>query len=243
MIKVNKVFFLRIFMTQIKYPKTEKIKHIDNYHGTRVSDDYRWLENYKDKKVKEWVSKQEKLTHSIIDKLPQKKKINKRLSELLKYDEESFQREVLNGKRIFFHKRKKNDEKWIYYTRENANSPPTELINPNKWDEDETLSFVLPSPDGKLLAFGKSKGGDENPTIKIMDVASKKILNELVKGWKQWGVAWLHDNSGFFYSRKPKKGEVKGGDEYYWNEVYFHKLGTKPSEDKRIFYHNKIKEY
>ena len=228
---------------QLNYPKTKKVKHTDNYHGTKVSDDYRWLENYKDKKVKEWVAKQEKLTHSIIDKLPQKKKINERLNELLKYDEETIPWEVLKSKRVFFHKRKKMDEKWTYYTKENLNLSTVELINPNKWEDNEVLSFVRPSPDGRLLAFGKEKGGDENPIIQIMDVTSKKILKDSVTGWKQGRVAWLHDNSGFFYSRKPKKGYVNEGEEHYWDEVYFHKLGTDSSNDKRIFYHDKIKEY
>jgi len=230
-------------MNELNYPKTKKIKHIDNYHGTKVSDDYRWLENYEDKKVKEWVVKQEKLTHSIIDKLPQKKKISERLNELLRYDEETVPWEVLKSKRIFFHKRKKNDEKWIYYTKENITSSPVELINPNKWRDNEVLSLIKPSPDGKLLVFGKEKGGDENPIIQIMDVTSKKILEDSVTGWKQERVAWLHDNSGFFYSRKPKKGEVNKGEEYYWDEVYFHSLGEDSSNDKRIFYHDKTKEY
>jgi len=230
-------------MAELNYPKTKKIKHIDNYHGTEVPDDYRWLENYENKKVKEWVAKQEKLTHSITDKLPQRKKINERLNELLRYDEETIPWEVLKSKRIFFHKRKKTDEKWIYYTKENIDSSPIELINPNRWKKDEVLSFVQPSSDGKFLAFGKSKGGDENPAIYIMEVSSKKILKDSVTGWKQFINAWLHDNSGFFYSRKPKKGDVKKGEEHYWSEVYFHKLGTKPSEDKRIFYHDKVKEY
>lgn len=230
-------------MTKLNYPKTKKIKHIDNYHGTKVFDDYRWLENYEDKRVKEWVAKQEKLTHSIIDKLPQKKKISERLNELLRYDEETIPWEVLKSKRIFFHKRKKNDEKWIYYTKENITLSPVELINPNKWRDNEVLSFVKPSPDGKLLAFGKEKGGDENPIIKIMDVTSKKILKDSVTGWKQGRVAWLHDNSGFFYSRKPKKGDANKEEEYYWDEVYFHSLGKDSSNDKRIFYHDKTKEY
>ncbi len=228
---------------ELNYPKTRKIKHIDDYHGTKITDDYRWLENYEDKNVKEWVAEQEKLTHSFIDKLPQKNKISKRLNELLKYDEETVPWEVLKSKRIFFHKRKKADEKWTYYTKEDINSSQVELINPNKWKKHEVLSFVQPSPDGKFVAFGKEKGGDENPIIYIMEVETKKILKDSVTGREQFINAWLHDNSGFFYSRKPKKGEVREGEEHYWSEVYFHKLGTNSSEDKKIFYHDSVKEY
>ncbi|MDP4039771.1 MAG: hypothetical protein Q8P57_04295 [Candidatus Pacearchaeota archaeon] len=228
---------------QSKYPETKKIEKIDNYYGTKVSDPYQWLEDYSSEDVKEWVNKQEKITHSFINKLPQKKKIQKRLNELWRYDERTIPWEVLKGKRLFFHERKKEDEKWIYFTQKNEDSKKVELINPNKWDENDSLSFVIPSVDGKYVAFGKDKGGNENPKIYVMEVETKKILDDSVTGWKQDRVSWLHDNSGFYYSRKPLKGDVKEGEEYYWDEVYFHKLGTSSSKDKRIFFCEEKKEY
>ena len=228
---------------KLKYPKTKRIEKIDNYHGTKVSDSYRWLEKYSDKKVQGWVKQQEALSYSIINKLPQKQKVEKRLNELWRYDERTIHWEILKGKRIFFHERKKNDEKWVYYTQEEEDAEKVELINPNKWAEDESLSFTVPSVDGKYLAFGKDKGGNENPKIYIMEIKTKKILKDSVKGWKQNRVSWLHDNSGFYYSRKPLKEEVPEDEEFYWDEVYFHKLGTPPSEDKRVFFHENTKEY
>ncbi len=228
---------------KLEYLKTKKIEKIDNYHGTQVSDPYQWLEGYSDKAVHEWVNEQEKLTHSFIDQLPQRTPIQKRLNELWKYDERTPPHEVLKGKRLFFYERKKEDEKFVYYAQENKRSAKVELINPNKWAEEKSLSFVEPSVDGKYLAFGEEKGGDENPKIYIMEIKTKKILNDSVTGWKQGRVSWLHDNSGFYYSRKPLKGDVKDGEEYYWDEVYFHKLGTYPSEDKRIFFCKDKKEY
>jgi len=228
---------------QFKYPETKKIEKTDNYHGIKVSDPYQWLEKYSNKSVKDWVDKQEKLTHSFIDKLPQKKKIQKRLNDLWRYDERTIPWEVLKGKRIFFRERKKDDEKLVYYTQKDKNSEKVELINPNKWSEDESLTFTAPSIDGEYLAFGKDKGGDENSKIYIMEVKTKKILDDSVRGWHQDRVSWLHDNSGFYYSRKPLNGEVKKGEEYYWDEVYFHWLGTSPSEDERIFFCKNKKEY
>ncbi|MFH0836513.1 MAG: prolyl oligopeptidase family serine peptidase [Candidatus Aenigmatarchaeota archaeon] len=228
---------------QFEYPKTRKIKKIDNYHGTNVSDPYQWLEKYSKKVVKEWIGKQERLTRSYIDKLPQKAIIQKRLNELLRYDEKTLPWEILKGKRIFFYERKKDDEKWVYYTQEDENSEKVELIDPNKWADGESLSFVVPSVDGKYLVFGKDKGGDENPIIYIMEVKTMELLSDSVSGWKQNRVSWLHDNSGFYYSRKPLKGEVKNGEEYYWDEVYFHGLGTSFLKDKKIFFCKDRKEY
>jgi len=193
--------------------------------------------------VQKWINKQEKITHSFIDNLSQKKNIQKRLAELRKYSEMTVPLEVLNGKRIFFSERSKDDEKWIYYTQESKYSKKIELINPNKWTEEKSLTFRAPSADGKYLVFGKDKGGRENPKIYIMNVETKKILKDSVTGWKQRSISWLHDNSGFYYSRKPIEGQVKKGEEYYWEDVYFHKLGTSSSKDKKIFFHKNKKEY
>ncbi|MHA1660241.1 MAG: prolyl oligopeptidase family serine peptidase, partial [Promethearchaeota archaeon] len=227
----------------LQYPKTEKIEKIDNYHGTKISDSYQWLENYSNPEVQEWIKKQEKLSHSIINKLHQKQKIEKRLNELWRYDEKTFPMQILKSKRIFFYERKKDDEKWVYYTQENEVGEKIELINPNKWKENESMSFAVPSMDGKYVAFGKDESGNENPKIYMMETQTKNILKDFVSGWKQERVSWLHDNSGFYYSRKPLKGEVSKNEEYYWDEVYFHKLNTPASDDKRIFFQDTVKEY
>lgn len=230
-------------MGKLKYPKTKKINQIDDYHGTKVLDEYQWLEKYNYEEVKKWVSEQEKITHDYLDKLPQKKSIKKRLNELWRYDERTIPWEVLKGKRIFYYEKKKIEEKWVYYTQENESGEKVELLNPNNWKEEETLSYCIPSVDGKYLAYGKDTGGNENTKITVMDVKSRKLLDDFVTGWKQRGVSWLHDNSGFYYSRKPLKEEVGPGDEHYYDEVYFHKIGTSASEDKKIFYSENKKEY
>ena len=114
---VEHKLFIGIAM-KLKYPKTKIIEKIDSYHGAKVSDHFQWLEKYYDKKVQNWVKQQEALSYSIINKLPQKQKVEKRLNELLRYNEKTIHWEVLKGKRIFFYERKKDDEKWVYYTQE-----------------------------------------------------------------------------------------------------------------------------
>ncbi len=225
------------------YPLNEKIPVVDTLHGTVIIDNYRWLEDSNDPKVQEWTKKQEKLTHLIIDPLPQRERLIRRLTQLSKYDDEGIPLKVLDGERIFFRTKKKEDELWVYNTKENDSSKTVELLNPNKWGPTETLDLTAPSRDGKYLAFGKAKGGNENPVIRIMEVSTKKILSDTLKGWRQGDVSWLPDNSGFFYSANPRKGKVSKGEEHYWNSVYSHKLGTQGFEDKKVFYHDKVKEY
>jgi prolyl oligopeptidase len=240
---INLSFVLIMNAQKQDYPKTEKKEITHNLHGIDIKDNYEWLENAKDIKVQQWTDEQDKYARNILDKLPQKNGIIKRLNELSRYDDEGVPNEVQNGKRIFYYSKKKDDEKWVYNTKADENSKGIEIFNPNKWDKKQTLDQVLPSRDGKYLAFGKAESGNENPVIQIMEIETQKVLDDKLLGQKQGVNSWMPDNSGFFYSARPLKGEVPAGEEYYWQSVYFHKLGTPAKEDKKVFYDDKVKEY
>ncbi|HHE38526.1 MAG TPA: S9 family peptidase [Candidatus Cloacimonetes bacterium] len=226
----------------MKYPKTEKRTVIEILHGKEIKDDYRWLEDDDSEKVKEWDKQQNKFTRAYLDKLPQRKWLLEKFNEFGRYDSFGSIRRLKKTDRIFQHQKKKDEEKYVIYTAENDNVPMQEFINPNNWAEDETLAFFNATEDGKLVAFGKSKGGDEAPVIHIMEVESRKILPDKVKGWRQYLSFWLPDNSGFYYTCNPLKGEVPAGEEYYWNASYLHKLGTDSKEDIKIWWDDDVKE-
>jgi len=225
------------------YPETEKRPVTNDYHGTKIVDNYRWLEDAEDPEVIAWTEEQEKFTHSIIDRCPQKEWIVKRLNELWRYDDESVPRRVLRGERLFYWAKKKEDEKWVYMTRAQEGAEPQVVLDPNQWDETETLHGVAPSRDGKYVAFGKAKGGDENPVIRIMVTETGEILPDQLRGWKQYVNAWLPDNSGFYYACKPLEGEAPEGEHDYWHAAWFHRLGTPAEEDVKVFWHDEVKEY
>ena len=254
--RVNLFVFLSVFLSltlvsgttyakgmKIEYPETSKIAVQDTLHGVVIVDNYRWLENRDDPKVIEWVENQEELSKPILDKMPHRNFLIKRFNELWRYDDEGVPWKVIDGEREFFWVQKKTEEKRIYYTRENENAPAEVLLNPNKWDTTETLLGFYTSRDGKYIAFGKARGGDENPVINIMEVATKKILPDTLRGWRQFGVSWLPDNSGFFYSANPQKGKVPEGEEHYWQAVYLHRLGTPAEQDEKVFSHDEVKEF
>jgi len=226
----------------MKYPKTKKKNVIDVLHGTKIIDSYRWLENNENQEVLNWDAEQNKLTRNHLDILPQRKWFFDKLNKLARYDQIGIPTKALKSERIFQYKKKKAEDKWVYYTRENENSPLKELINPNKWAEDETLAGQLATKDGKLIAFEKAKGGNEAPIIQIMNVETGEILPDTLKGWKQSILAWLPDNSGFYYSTNPLKGEVPEGEEHYWVSTYFHKLGNSAEQDKKIWWDDEEKE-
>ena len=225
-----------------EYPRTEKKPVADTLHGRVVIDPYQWLENSEDPNTQLWVEAQENITHSILDRLPQRAWLIKRFSEIWRYDDERTPRKVLSGSRLFFWTIKKDWDRWAYYYRETDFSPAVLLLNPNEWGL-KTLSFVRPSRDGKYIAYGIAEAGNEQTIIKIMDVTSRKVLSDSLYGWRQRNVAWLPDNSGFYYSTHPLKGEVPEGEENYWSSVYFHKLETSGTEDTRVFSHDQRKEY
>ncbi|HEX7319296.1 MAG TPA: prolyl oligopeptidase family serine peptidase [bacterium] len=214
----------------------------ETLHGRVVVDEFRGLENFDDPVVQEWINWQNRISRKFLDGLPQRDYLRKRLTELRRYDDESTPDQVLVGDRIFYSVIKKDWERWAYYTKENENAGPELLLDPNQWGLKQ-LGAVYPSRDGKYLAYSVEEAGKENPVIKIMVVGTKEILRDSLAGWRQAGISWLPDNSGFYYTANPLKRTVPAGEENYWDAVYFHKLGTMASEDAKLFYHDKVKEY
>jgi prolyl oligopeptidase len=227
----------------LQYPETRREDYTETLHGISVPDPYRWLENGSSEEVLDWTEKQDQLSRSVLHHVSQRDWLLQRNRELLFFDDEQPPREVLHGNRVFWWKKSKNDERWIYYTAVRRGAEPVELINPNHWDTRETLDFVTPSTDGKWIAFGKSVGGNENPVICIMDVETKTVMPDKMQGWRQRSVSWMNDNSGFLYSANAVPGSAPQGEEFYWRSVFFHRLGTPANDDFKVFGHPDIKEY
>jgi prolyl oligopeptidase len=226
----------------IQYPPGLKSDVVDTIFGIPVPDPYRPLEDYQDGGVQAWLAAEEKISRDFLDRLPQRKGLTERLTELRRYDDESTPNPVLYGDRLFYSGIKKDWERWAFYTKADEKSNGVLLLDPNQWGEN-TLEGTVPSPDGKYLAYGVSEPGKEDPRIKIMEVATGKLLADSLRGRRQGGISWRPDNSGFYYTSNPFKGEVPEGEEEYWDAVYFHQLGAPAADDKKIFYHDQVKEY
>jgi prolyl oligopeptidase len=224
-------------------PPTAKVSVEEDFHGTVLTDDYRWLEDAEADEVVAWTEAQHAYSAAIIDVLPQKEWLASRFNALWRYDDESVPQRVLEGERLFYYTKKKEDEKWVYVTREKEGAEVVELLNPNTWPETETMAGVSPSRNGQYLAFGKAHGGDENPVIQVMVVATGEILPDKLRGWKQGVNSWLPDHSGFYYTCKPLEGDVPEGEHEYWHSVWLHKLGDDPEKDVKVFWDDEVKEY
>lgn len=214
----------------------------DTLFGRVVVDQYRALEDYSDPLTQEWLGREERQARSYLDALAIRGRLVRRLTALRRYDDVAGLHPVLTGTRLFYYALKKEQDRWAYYTRADESAPPELLLDPNTWGLKE-LGSVYPSRDGRYLAYAVEEAGNENPVIKIMDVATGATLGDSLQGWRQYGISWRDDNSGFYYTANPRPGTVPPGEEHYWDAVYFHRLGTPPAQDRKMFFHGTVKEY
>lgn len=229
-------------MNPKSYPPSRTDKIVETLHGVTIADPYRWLEDASSSEVKAWTEKQNAYTKTILDKLPGREKIHDRLAALLETG--SLGTPAVAKGRYFYTRREGKQNQPILYVRVGLRGQDRILVDPNALAADGTvaLDWWFPSRDGKLLAYGTSANGSEQSTLRIRDVASGKDLADVIDRTRACSVAWLPDNSGLYYTRYPASGSVAKGDENYYRQVYFHKLGDEPANDVKVFGEGRPKE-
>ncbi len=165
---------------RLSYPVTKRIDHIDDYHGTKVADPYRWLEEdvRKSPEVAEWVAEQNKLTFAYLHTIPQREAIHKRLTELWNY--ERYSAPFKTGGRYFYTKNDGLQNQSVLYTLDSLDGESRVLLDPNKWSKDGTiaLSEMEVSDDGKYLAYAVAEAGSDWKTWHVLDVATGRVLSD-----------------------------------------------------------------
>ena len=216
-------------------PKAQAKPIVDIYHGTKVSDNYRWLEDGNSPETQKWVADEMAYTRALLDPLPGRDAIHKRLTELLSIG--SITAPVIAGKHYFYTKRAGMQNQPVLYVRDGLNGPDRMLVDANQLAADGTiaLDWFQPSDNGRYVAYGTSQSGSEMSTLHIVETKSGTILPDIIERTRAASIAWLHDNSGFYFTRYPKKGDVPAGQEMYNRHVFFHELGTDPETDDLIF--------
>jgi prolyl oligopeptidase len=222
----------------LSYPVTERGTVSETQFGNAVADPYRWLENdvRTDKKVRDWVTAENKVTDAYLDTLPGRATIRKRLSALWNY--ERFGVPEKAGKNYFYSRNSGLQNQAVLFVRNGLDGKARELIDPNGWAKDgaTALSEWVPSHDGARLAYGIQDGGTDWRTIRVLDVANGKPLKDEIRWAKFTNIAWSRDGAGIFYSRfaQPAKGqEFQSLNEN--QQLYFHRIGTAQSADKLIY--------
>ena len=216
------------------YPEAKTVTQQDNYHGTVVSDPYRWLEEEKSEEVSAWVESQNTLARPYLAELPSRERYKERLTALWDYEKYSTPY-MVNGK-LFYSYNDGLQNQYVLYMADGVNGEPEVLIDPNTLSEDGTVSMASTelSPKASFLAYMLSDGGTDWKTIHVRDTSKKSDLTDTIKGIKFSNIAWLPDESGFFYSRYPQN-EAGKYDDSQTVSIYFHAIGTAQSEDKKVF--------
>ena len=218
----------------LDYPQTRKGDQVDDYHGTKVADPYRWLEDDNAAETAKWVEAQNKVTFTYLDKIPFRAEVKKRLEQLYNYPKYSVP--FRKGELLFYGKNDGLQNQSVEYVQKGLESAPEVLLDPNKFSADGTtrLGSFSVSRDGHYAAYGMEVGGSDWQEAKVRDVTTKQDLPDHLKWLKFTSFAWA--GKGFFYSRfdEPAKGhELSSKNEF--QKVYYHKLGTAQSDDELVY--------
>ncbi|MEP7122231.1 MAG: prolyl oligopeptidase family serine peptidase [Byssovorax sp.] len=223
-------------------PPTRRDEVVDTLHGKPIADPYRWLEDGRSPEVRAWSAAQTARTESVLKDLPEYAEIRGRLEALLTIGTVEAPHPVTGADgvvRYFYRRQGPGQDQPVLFVREGLHGADRALIDPNLMSADRTtsLDWWSPSWDGGLLAYGLSEGGDENSTLRVLDVTTGRDLGptEVITRARYASIAWLPDASGFYYSRFPEKGSVPPGEEAYHKRIYEHRLGRDAGEDPLVF--------
>jgi prolyl oligopeptidase len=238
------LFYTSVMAQTFTYPKANKVDQVDEYHGTKVADPYRWLENPDAEDSRAWIEAQNKLTFGFLDQIPERAKIKERLTKLWNY--EKYTAPFREGGRYFFYKNDGLQNQSVLYTTDSLEREPRVLLDPNALSKDGTvaLSGLAVSYDGKLMAYALAAAGSDWQEWKVRDVVTGKDLDDHLKWSKFSGASWTTDHLGFYYSRYDEPNEkTKLEDANYYHKLYYHRVGTKQSDDVLVYERKDQKEW
>ena len=231
-----------LILAAIAYPPAAKHPVVQQYGETAFRDDYQWLENADDPAVKAWVGQENALTRSILDAVPQRNAIAQRLTALYKAPRLSYFSAVARGGKLFALKSAPPKEQPMLVVLDKPSDAQSErvLYDPNAADAKGGIGidFFVPSRDAKRIAVSLSLHGSEDGSVHVFDVATARELGDVVprvNGATAGGsVAWNSDASGFWYTRYPRGQERPKEDRDFYQQIYFHKLGTQSAADTYV---------
>lgn len=219
---------------QIQYPAARKVDQTDNYHGTLVSDPYRWLENDTSSETKNWVKAENEVTFKYLNAIPFKDSIKSRLAAVYNYERFGIPFEK-NGF-YYYYKNNGLQNQPVLYRQKGLTGKVETVIDPNTFAADATtqLEHFEVSKDGRYAAYSISRAGSDWRTVFVKDLSTMKDLTDSVIWVKASQIQWQHH--GFYYSRYPapaKGQELSSANEYH--QVWYHTVGTSQDKDNLIF--------
>ena len=226
------------------YPDAPKGPQVDDYHGTRVADPYRWLEDANSPETQAWVEAENKLTFDYLRHLPARDRIHGRVAQL--WDYEKFGVPHREGSRYFFARNTGLQNQSVLYTAPAPDAPATELLDPNKLSADGTVSLsgYEISDDGKYMAYGLNTSGSDWIDWRVREIATGQDLPDQIHWSKFSGASWTKDGRGFFYGRYDEpdaKSQLQAAN--YYQKLYYHHVGTGQDKDELVYERRDEKEW
>jgi prolyl oligopeptidase len=219
----------------LPYPQARRSDQVDDYHGTKVADPYRWLEDTDSAETHAWVEAENKLTFGYLDQIPYRQALRDRLTKLWNYERYTVPSQ--HGGRYFFQHNTGLQQQNVLLVAESIHGEPRVLLDPNLLSSDGTVALAGAeiSDDGKLMAYGLATSGSDWNEWHVRDIDTGKDLSDDLKWVKFSGASWSKDNKGFYYSRYDEPTGAAMRDTNYFQKLYYHRLGTAQSEDKLIY--------
>jgi prolyl oligopeptidase len=221
-------------------PQTSRAPVTDTYHEVSVTEDYRWLEDWDDPEVRSWSDEQNRYTRTILDGLPHVSEIRSRIAEILESESAVYFGLSWHEGTLFAIKRQppKQQPFLVALASPDDTSGERVILDPNALDPTggTTIDWYVPSPDGALVAVSLSKGGSESGDLHVVDAGTGESVEEVIPrvngGTAGGDLAWTTDGSGFFYTRYPRSGERADEDLSFYQQAWFHRLGSASDEDR-----------
>ena len=221
---------------KLTYPTPRKGDVVEDYHGTKVADPYRWMEDLDSKEVADWVAASNAVAEPYLKGLSLGRRFKERLTELWNYPRVTIPE--VEGGHLFYSRNTGLQRQSPVFMRAGWSAPPTLVIDPNDVSPDGSLSLAQwkPSPDGRFFAYGLSDGGADWRTIRVRDLATSQDLPDEVKWMRFSDISWTKDSRGFFYSRYPEPPKNKVLEAALSGQaIYYHRIGTPQSQDTLVY--------
>lgn len=222
------------------YPAVARGDTVDDYHGTRVADPYRALEDPQAPATRAFVAAQNALARPWLEALPQRAWLRARLAELYAYERTDVPKK--RAGRYFYLRNDGTQDQAVLYWSDSPDAAARELVDPNAQRSDATVAIARfePSPDGRIVAYSLSDGGTDWEVWRFRRVDDGRDLPDELRFTKFYGFSWARDSSGVWYSRYPQRagagaGDDARGDDHGQPVIHFHRLGEPQSADRPVY--------